>query len=159
MVRLLAPILPYTSEEVYQFIPGKKEQSVHLDTNPKEITYEDEEEISTLFEKFFHVKDDVFKALEEARDAKIIGKGLEASVMIHATGKTKEALETLKPYLKQLFIVSKVELVEEELPKYDVCEVKIEKFDGVKCERCWNYYDEKEMHEDICDRCYHVLND
>ena len=62
-------------------------------------------------------------------------------------------------YLKQLFIVSKVELVEEELPKYDVCEVKIEKFDGVKCERCWNYYDEKEMHEDICDRCYHVLND
>lgn len=159
MVRLLAPILPYTSEEVYQFIPGKKEQSVHLDTNPKEITYEDEEEISTLFEKFFHVKDDVFKALEEARDAKIIGKGLEAIVMIHATGKTKEALETLKPYLKQLFIVSKVELVEEELPKYDVCEVKIEKFDGVKCERCWNYYDEKEMHEDICDRCYHVLND
>ena len=159
MVRLLAPILPYTSEEVYQFLPGKKEESVHLENNPKEIEYEDEKEISSLFEKFFAVKDDVFKALEEARDEKVIGKGLEAKVMIHATGKTKEALETLKPYLKQLFIVSLVELVDEELPKYNVCGVKIEKFDGMKCERCWNYYEESEMHDDICDRCYHVLND
>ena len=159
MVRLLAPILPYTSEEVYQFLPGKKEESVHLENNPKEIEYEDEKEISSLFEKFFAVKDDVFKALEEARDEKVIGKGLEAKVMIHAKGKTKEALETLKPYLKQLLIVSLVELVEEELPKYNVCGVKIEKFDGAKCERCWNYYEEDEMHGDICDRCYHVLND
>ena len=153
----LAPILPYTSEEVYKFLPNHLE-SVHLERNPEVKDYPNSEEVLTKWEKFFEIKDDVYKALEEARNDKLIGKGLEARVYLNATGEYKDIVTELKDYLKQLLIVSDVVLTDESLNKYDVCEVKIEKFDGHKCERCWNYFDEEEMVDNICKRCHDVVN-
>ena len=157
LIKLLAPILPYTSEEVYRHVPGLKLESVHLERMPEVLSYENALEILEKWNVFFEVKDDVYKALEEARNEKLIGKGLEAKVYLHVSGKYKEVIDSLKDSLKQLLIVSEVVLTDEELPKYNVSHVKVEKFVGHKCERCWNYFNEDEMEGDICHRCAGVI--
>ena len=157
LIKLLAPILPYTSEEVYRYVSVRKEESIHLEHMPEVVEYPNKEAILEKWNAFFDVKDDVYKALEEARNEKLIGKGLEARVYLHVAGKYKEVIESLKDYLKQLLIVSDVVLTDEELPKYNVAHVKVEKFEGHKCERCWNYFSEEEMEGDICHRCASVV--
>lgn len=158
LIKLMAPILPYTSEEVYKLLPGEKLSSIHLSEMPKPINYKESEEVLNYWELFFEIKDDVFKALEEARNDKLIGKGLEASVYVSAEDKYLNVLNDLKESLKQLLIVSKVVITTDKLPMYNVVGVKVEKFDGVKCERCWNFFEEVEMNGDICSRCHKVIN-
>ena len=157
LIITLAPILPYTSEEVYGYLQHEKEESVHLENFP--IFENINKELLKEWELFFDIKDDVYKALEEARNQKLIGKGLEAKVYLKADNKYLEFIKKHESYLHQLLIVSKVIFTEESLEKYDVCEVKVEKFDGTRCERCWNYFEHEEIKEDLCPRCYQVLND
>ena len=106
-VKLLAPILPYTSEEVYSLLPHT-EESVHLTDMPEVVTYSDSTEVEELFNLFFELKDKVNKKLEEARNDKLIGSALEAVVKINLDEKYNEVKEKLGSYLHQLFIVSKV---------------------------------------------------
>lgn len=148
-VKLLAPILPYTSEEVYSLLPHT-EESVHLTDMPEVVTYSDSAEVEELFNLFFELKDKVNKKLEEARNEKLIGSALEAVVKINLEPKYNEVKEKLGSYLHQLFIVSKVEYTT------DGEEVVVEKSTGEKCNRCWNYVDH--LNGDICDRCYNIIN-
>lgn len=148
-VKLLAPILPYTSEEVYSLLPHT-EESVHLTDMPEVVTYSDSTEVEELFNLFFELKDKVNKKLEEARNEKLIGSALEAVVKINLDPKYNEVKEKLGSYLHQLFIVSKVEYT------IDGEEVVVEKSTGEKCNRCWNYVDH--LNGDICDRCHNIIN-
>lgn len=148
-VKLLAPILPYTSEEVYSLLPHT-EESVHLTDMPEVVTYYDSTEVEELFNLFFELKDKVNKKLEEARNEKLIGSALEAVVKINLDPKYNEVKEKLGSYLHQLFIVSKVEYTT------DGEEVVVEKSTGEKCNRCWNYVDH--LNGDICDRCHNIIN-
>lgn len=148
-VKLLAPILPYTSEEVYSLLPHT-EESVHLTDMPEVVTYSDSAEVEELFNLFFELKDKVNKKLEEARNEKLIGSALEAVVKINLEPKYNEVKEKLGSYLHQLFIVSKVEYTT------DGEEVVVEKSTGEKCNRCWNYVDH--LNGDICDRCHNIIN-
>lgn len=148
-VKLLAPILPYTSEEVYSLLPHT-EESVHLTDMPEVVTYSDSAEVEELFNLFFELKDKVNKKLEEARNEKLIGSALEAVVKINLDSKYNEVKEKLGSYLQQLFIVSKVEYTT------DGEEVVVEKSTGEKCNRCWNYVDH--LNGDICDRCHNIIN-
>ena len=148
-VKLLAPILPYTSEEVYSLLPHT-EESVHLTDMPEVVTYSDSAEVEELFKLFFELKDKVNKKLEEARNEKLIGSALEAVVKINLEPKYNEVKEKLGSYLHQLFIVSKVEYTT------DGEEVVVEKSTGEKCNRCWNYVDH--LNGDICDRCHNIIN-
>lgn len=148
-VKLLAPILPYTSEEVYSLLPHT-EESVHLTDMPEVVTYSDSAEVEELFNLFFELKDKVNKKLEEARNEKLIGSALEAVVKINLDPKYNEVKEKLGSYLHQLFIVSKVEYTT------DGEEVVVEKSTGEKCNRCWNYVDH--LNGDICDRCHNIIN-
>lgn len=148
-VRLLAPILPYTSEEVYTLLSNDK-TSVHLTDMPEVVTYKDSEEIYNLFNLFFELKDKVNKKLEEARNEKVIGSSLEAVVKLNLEDKYNTVKDSLEDYLHQLLIVSKVIYTSEGE------EVEVVKSDGEKCNRCWNYVDH--LHDDICDRCYNILN-
>lgn len=148
-VKLLAPILPYTSEEVYSLLPHT-EESVHLTEMPEVVTYSDSTEVEELFNLFFELKDKVNKKLEEARNEKLIGSALEAVVKINLDPKYNEVKEKLGSYLHQLFIVSKVEYTT------DGEEVVVEKSTGEKCNRCWNYVDH--LNGDICDRCHNIIN-
>ena len=148
-VKLLAPILPYSSEEVYSLLPHT-EESVHLTDMPEVVTYSDSAEVEELFNLFFELKDKVNKKLEEARNEKLIGSALEAVVKINLDPKYNEVKEKLGSYLHQLFIVSKVEYTT------DGEEVVVEKSTGEKCNRCWNYVDH--LNGDICDRCHNIIN-
>ena len=148
-VKLLAPILPYTSEEVYSLLPHT-EESVHLTDMPEVVTYSDSAEVEELFNLFFELKDKVNKKLQEARNEKLIGSALEAVVKINLDPKYNEVKEKLGSYLHQLFIVSKVEYTT------DGEEVVVEKSTGEKCNRCWNYVDH--LNGDICDRCHNIIN-
>ena len=156
LIVLLAPILPYTSEEVYSFLEHEDKASVHLENNPSVKEYD--LNILSKWNYFFEVKDDVYKALEEARNEKLIGKGLEAKIVLNAKEQYLSVINELMPYLKQLLIVSKIELTNDSLQTYSKIGVKVEKFDGHKCERCWNYFDDEEIIGDICHRCNEVIN-
>lgn len=148
LVSLLAPILPYTSEEVYQLLNEDKE-SVHLTDMPEVKEYADKEEVYSVFTKFFELKEKVNKALEDARNEKVIGSSLEAVVKVNMSS-YKEVEEKLANVLHQLFIVSKVVFDD------SIESVEVEKSTGEKCNRCWNYVDSLEG--DICPRCHSILN-
>ncbi len=148
-IRLLAPILPYTSEEVYTLLcPNGK--SVHLEDMPEVVKYSDEQEVLELFEKFFELKEIIYRELEVARNEKVIGAGLEAEVKLHLDEKYNTVKEKLGDNLRQLLIVSKITYVDEGK------EVEVVKHSGEKCERCWNYVDHVE--DGICPRCKHIIS-
>lgn len=151
---LLAPILPYTAEEIYRYIPGEKKESVHLLDMPDVMDVKIDEE---LWSNFFKVKDDVYKALETARNEKVIGSGLEANVYLNLPEAFNNVKDVLGNVMHQLLIVSKVVFTSEELTKYDNVSVKIERSTGEKCNRCWNYVDE--LDDGICHRCASILKD
>ena len=151
--RLLAPLLPYTSEEVYSYMSGDKEESIHLLDMPVVNEYSDKEEVLKLFDLFFELKDIVNKKVAIARDdEKVIGSSLEAVLKINCENKFKEVEDKLKDYLHQLFVVSKVIFTD------SVEDVEVVRSSGQKCNRCWNYVDH--LHDgDICDRCKKVIEE
>lgn len=104
----------------------------------------------------FAVRKDVFKALEEARANQLIGKSLEAHVLIHVDADTKVMIDKILDKPAQWLIVSKVTFTDNELTQYENCQVQVEKANGHVCPRCWNYT-EAEHEDGLCDRCHDVL--
>ncbi|HXW92585.1 MAG TPA: isoleucine--tRNA ligase [Terriglobales bacterium] len=172
MTRLLAPILSFSADEVWRYLPqlpGRPE-SVHLDRFPEkadllgdssvpEIDAEQQEAFSTLVA----VREQVLKALEEARNQKLIGKGLEAQVKLVAADPVYSVLAAYQRQLRYLFIVSAVEL--ERAPAGNGAagvKVVVSRAAGRKCERCWNYsthVGEDRAYPTICERCSPVLKE
>ena len=155
LCRLIAPVLAFTADEAFENLPNQQVLSVHLTEFPKLAGVKDEALISN-WERIFAIRDDVLKKLEESRNAKIIGSSLEAKVILTVD---KETMMFLLPYyedLRYIFIVSQVEVHQDE--KFGV---EIQKADGVKCERCWNYsvrVGEFEEFPTVCERCAEALN-
>ncbi|HCS9121376.1 TPA: isoleucine--tRNA ligase [Staphylococcus pseudintermedius] len=160
MTKLLAPIIPHTAEEVWSHIEQVDEESVHLTNMPAK-----EEVDQALLDKwntFMALRDDVNRALEAARNEKVIGKSLEAKVKI-GNSPSFDTLAFLEGFndLHQLFIVSQVELVEDTKGEaYQHGTIEITKADGEKCARCWNYSESLgsvgEL-DDLCPRCQEVV--
>ncbi len=157
--RLLAPVLVFTADEIWENIPGaaNEAQSVHLAEFP---AYEEawrNDDLLKRYERLFDVRGAVMKALEEARNAKLIGAGLEARITITADAATKSFLESFGEDLRFIFIVSKVELREgAELG------VKVDAAEGEKCERCWHYTTDvgaDTRYLGACQRCVANLNE
>ncbi len=153
LMRLLTPILPHTMEELYQVtvMHEQKKESVYLENMPKafELGNDDFSDI----ELFFEVRKDVLKALEVSREEKVIGKSLEAKVLLNLDDTVKNSIEQIGK-LNELLIVSKVEFTNEDLDVIDNYKVRIEKMDGTVCPRCWNMFEDI---EDVCPRCEKVL--
>ncbi|MDC3416462.1 isoleucine--tRNA ligase [Aquibacillus salsiterrae] len=164
MVRLLAPILAHTAEEIWGYIPGVEEESVQLTDMPKPKEIKNKEELKAKWDQFMEVRDDILKALEEARANKVIGKSLEARiVVVPKHEKTKELLETIE-HLHQLLIVSGLELVDENenAKEFDHVSVLVEKHTGEKCERCWVASDtvgSNEAYPELCNRCADIVTE
>ncbi len=155
LVRLWAPVLVHTSEEINDFF--EKEESVHLKEFNASYEIENAEEIEAKVNRLFELRSDVFKALEEARAAKTIGKSLEATVYMHVSADDKAIIEeVLGTKLAQWLIVSQAILTDETYTQYENCEVKVEKCEGKVCPRCWNIHPATDEHE-CCDRCIEVL--
>ncbi|WP_414043454.1 isoleucine--tRNA ligase [Macrococcus sp. EM39E] len=160
LTKVLAPIIPHTAEEIWSHTPHVTEESVHLADMPKVHDVD-----SVLIEKWSRLltlRDDVFKGIEALRNEKVIGKPLEAKVTLYTDN--AEDLALLKSFdnLHQLFIVSEATVSESAVgTQYTNLNVLVERADGEKCERCWNYASEitAEDHTfpNVCPRCLSVL--
>jgi len=166
LVRLLAPIMSFTAEEVWQYLPKAphREDSVHLALFPstREIAPEADSKSDEDWATLRSVRDEVLKALEEARNNKLIGTGLEAQVTLAAPDPVYSVLARHAGQLRYLFIVSAVTLVQGSGNGTGQVHVEIKKADGAKCERCWNYsihVGEDKSYPTVCERCSAVLKE
>jgi isoleucyl-tRNA synthetase len=141
LVRLVAPILTFTAEEVWTHMgqPG----SIHLEFFPEaaevaEGLSEAHRKRAANWDRLIEVREDVLKSLEAARQAKFIGAPLEARVRLSVNGDVYPLLQQYAGELPGLFIVSQVAVGQASGPSGKVA-VEVERADGVKCERCWKY--------------------
>lgn len=164
LVKLMTPILTHTMEEVWSYIPGVEEESPQLTDMPEVKEVKDQDALTEKWSFFMDIRDDILKALEEARSEKVIGKSLEATVTIKANNEQVAALLKEVPYLHQLLIVSEVQLTDQldDGKAYEHVTVKIAKHNGETCERCWVVSDtvgEDKDHPTLCTRCATVVKE
>jgi isoleucyl-tRNA synthetase len=170
LLRLIAPILTYTSEEVWKHFPrgGSESGSIHCARFPLAEGLErvTSEAVAANWTHLAAIRPQVLKALEDARNNKTINSGLEAKVTLSASGDQIELLAKYASSLPALFIVSQVRL--EPRPgagnsnSADEVVVRVERADGKKCERCWNYsthVGESSDYPTICERCLAALEE
>jgi len=182
LVRLLAPIMSFTCEEVWPYLPtvAGRLESVHLATFPKVAdvlgTNEDEDENERASESKLAldakeeedwkivraVRETVLKSLEEARNQKLIGGNLQAQVTLTAGDPVYSALQRFKNDLRYFFIVSAVEIKHGAANGNAPVVVEVGKAPGAKCERCWNFstlVGEDKNYPTVCERCSAVLKE
>jgi isoleucyl-tRNA synthetase len=171
LVRLLAPIMTFTCEEIWGYLPpiAGREESVHLALfpSPQEIGKRADSKSSASqsdddWSSLRSVRDVVLKALEEARNNKLIGTGLEARVYLTASEPLYSVLKRYEGQLRYLFIVSAVKLAQGGGNGTDAVQVEVARADGAKCERCWNYsiyVGDDANYPSVCERCSAVLKE
>jgi isoleucyl-tRNA synthetase len=160
LVRLVAPILSFTADEVWEYLPAVegREVSVHLAQFPKseEVFSEDPAPLIEEWKRIFVVRDAGLVLLENERQAKLIGKSLEAQLKIAASGDFLRVLRRYKHGLKEIFNVSNVEILE------GLESVVPLPASGHKCARCWNFMPEVSNYgiwENVCTRCQSALTE
>jgi isoleucyl-tRNA synthetase len=169
MTRLLAPILTFTCDEVWQHLPKRsgREESVHLAKFPEATDVlggnpGDDPQFANDWTTLLSIREHVMKALEEERNTKRIGKSLEAQVIITAADPAYSVLHRYADQLRYLFIVSAVTLAQGSGNGTGGVHIEVKKADGAKCERCWNYsthVGEDATHPTVCERCSAVLKE
>ena len=156
LVHLWAPILCHTCEEVNDIMQFDAE-SVHLGTFADLTLAFDADAIIRKMERLLLIRSDVLKALENARNEKIIGKSLEAHVTLNVSEEDRALIAEIFPdTFHQWLIVSKVTFTDEQLPAYEHCGVSVDKCAGTVCPRCWNITD-SDAEDGLCARCARVL--
>ena len=159
LVKLLAPMIPFTAEEIWKAMKhtkGEEVESVMLTDFPEVDEKYDNKELTEKWDKIIKVKDIVAKELENARADKVIGHSLNAKVTIFAEGDQYKFLEENKELLQTVFIISALEIKQNERKDEIKLGVKVEQAPGEKCERCWMYSEtvgEDKENPTICHRC------
>ena len=170
LVRLMAPVLSFTADEIWQHMTGKERPvSVHVDIfSPQNKEYQDTE-LAERWEQIISVRKEVTKVLELARKEKSIGHPLDASVRLGLAPKLADKLAPYEDQLRSIFIVSSVDLreidqVEGGFESETVPGLKVEVSPSLdpKCERCWIHdpsVGDDKNHPNTCERCRNVLNE
>lgn len=168
LVRWMSPIMSYTAEEIWQYLPGEKAESVHLATWYEELAALPEHEImnNAYWEKIRAVRDAVNKEIENQRNAGKIGSALEAQVYLYATPNLKSELDALEDELRFVLITSYAKVIAEHAGPVDAIAtevsgltLKIAATTHAKCERCWHRREDVSANKDypgLCGRC--VMN-
>jgi isoleucyl-tRNA synthetase len=170
LTRMMAPILCFTAEEVWQALGGRRdtepiENSVHAQELPEPVALPGDDGLIPTWDRLLAVRDEVLKALEITRAAGRIGNALEAHVMVRADGETGRLLERYARLLPSLFIVSRVTLGEVTDPTYESQRfpglgIGVTPASGVKCARCWNVTEDVGSDPalgSLCARCAAVV--
>jgi isoleucyl-tRNA synthetase len=150
--KMLAPILAYTADEAWEFVPGKTVESIHRTGWEPTALVRSEAEVSA-WNGLFLLREKLLPELEKARQAKSIGKSLEARVILRGTDQLLVDAKTHLEALRELANVSQIEI---ELTGNGVIEVQVVRALGQKCERCWHWemnVGEVAEHPTICGRC------
>jgi len=156
---LMAPILPFTTEETWELLPDfkDKDESVHLELFPSFTQKWLETETFKDCEYLALTRENVLKELELARGEKLIGNSLEAGVKLKVPPSQENLIEKYKEELSSLFIVSEVEI---KTHAGDTLEIEVSKAKGEKCQRCWNfstYVGKSSEYPHFCRRCEEVV--
>lgn len=172
LVRLVAPVLCFTSEEVWQALPNKEERewSVHMSDMPKVNEAYLDKALDEKWKKRLAVRSVAMKALEEARQAKVIGHPLDAEVTVYADGEAYDIVKAMEKELADFLLVSQTHIVEgtatapENAASNEEGTVKasVAVCTLAKCERCWKRsadVDADPKHPGVCARCAHVLTE
>ena len=167
LVRLMAPILSFTAEEIRRFMPEREEKSIHLSSLPTARDAWKDESLAGRWERILEVRGEVTKAIELARNKKLVGHSLDAAVTISVK---KDLYDLIYPYedqLRSVFIVSDASIVKEEKFKdayasddVEGLSIMVEPAAGDKCERCWIHDVSVGTNSDqpsICNRCKDAL--
>ena len=167
VTKMIAPILAFTSEEIWKHMPHKSTDdttSVIFNDMPKVTEIEVTEEFTNKWNNIYKIREDVKKALEIKRADKVIGSSLEANVKLYCDAELYDFAESVKSELPALFIVSAVSVANEGEGEFKGdCEglsVTVETATGSKCERCWCYSEtvgENDAHPTLCSRCASVV--
>ncbi len=166
LTRLVAPILSFTADELWRYLPGQREDSVHMALFPPraEVDRMADQALLDKWKRLTDLRERVLAEIEPLRKGKQIGSSLQAKVVLSATPAELAFLEPYARELPMLFIVSEVELrpapPDVEANDEAQARVTIERAGGVKCERCWRYV--KKVSTDpawagLCDRCQEAL--
>jgi isoleucyl-tRNA synthetase len=159
LTRLIAPILSVSAEQLWQHLPGKRDESVHLTIFPPatELSALVDTDLLGRWNRLSALRERVLGRIEPLRKDKQIGSSLQARVVLTTSNDDAAFLEGYKSELPMLFIVSDVQL---RPGNGNTTDITIERADGVKCERCWRVV--KSVSSDpawagICDRCQDAL--
>jgi isoleucyl-tRNA synthetase len=167
LTRLMAPILSFTADELWRFLPGKREESVHVAVfpSPAELVRFQDADLVNRWKRLVDVREQVLAEIEPLRKNKQIGSSLQAKVVLSATPAELALLERYLRELPMLFIVSDVELrpasTDVEADGEARPRVTIERAGGVKCERCWRYVpavSSDPQWAGLCSRCQDALS-
>ncbi len=172
VLRMIAPVLVFTSEEVWKHLPrcSGDPDSVHMTLFPAAEKLDANLRPQTMdnWNKLLAVRETVLKALEEARQSKRIAGALEARVELFASGRTLELLRHYQKFLPEVFTVSQVGISQDAEPSAsskesaDRWRVEVRRADGAKCARCWNYSTQVGASRDypaVCERCVAALEE
>jgi isoleucyl-tRNA synthetase len=168
LARLMAPLMTFTAEEAWRYLPGAHSESVHLERFPEVPLQWLDDTLKREWDRLLEVRREVAKALELARARKLIGSGLEASVRIASAPEDLPALLAAKrSVLETLFIVSGVEVgdgpagaVRYESQEIPGLVIDVDRAPGDKCERCWmrrSTVGRSAAHPTLCERCVAVV--
>ncbi|MEA5114132.1 MAG: isoleucine--tRNA ligase [Geobacteraceae bacterium] len=166
LVKLVAPVLSFTADEVWWHMPGKTSESVHLTEFPAPAPELLDDGLVKRWDTIIKVRGEVSKALELARVQKIIGHSLDASVTLTAPAELLGFLREYATELKSVFIVSKVVLADEirgesvAAENVEGLKIQVEAAPGAKCERCWCYDEEigkDSNYSTICPKCIEAV--
>ncbi|MBK3494464.1 isoleucine--tRNA ligase [Viridibacillus sp. YIM B01967] len=166
LLKLLTPIIPHTTDEMWSYLDNTEAVSVQLTDMPEAVEQEDFEALRTKWAQIITVRNAILKALEEARNAKTIGKSLEAKVTVFADEATTALLADQGINFAQLNIVSEFVVggattqAPAEAVVVENVAVLVEKATGEKCERCWSISEtigQKETHPTLCAHCADVV--
>ena len=174
LAKLMAPILSFTAEEIWQSLPDSTQKdaklsSVHLAEFPKAPMVFSNPDLQSIWNYLFHVRRIVQSALEKTRRDKVIGSSLEATVVLQATEPNGELLKRYQMELPALFIVSQVEvksiaeIIETDNGLVDASLgliIDVVKAEGAKCDRCWNFRNDvgkQTNHSTLCGRCVEAV--
>ncbi len=165
LTRLLAPVLTFTADEIWQLLPGEREASVHLAPFPQANSTCLDDQLEERYEKLQKVRSEVAKQLEKARADKQLGQSLEAKVLLDVPQSYQQLLTDYLDWLPTYFIVSQVELTADlpepvEAENIPGLKIQIITAAGEKCDRCWNYatsVGEHSEHPTVCSRCAAAL--
>jgi isoleucyl-tRNA synthetase len=162
LLRLLAPVMSFTADEAFGFLPHKPSESIFLCGLPQPSPAAQDEPVLETFDRLFAVRSEVQKVLEAARRDKLIGASLEAKVSLFSEGELAGFLKDHAPELSTLFIVSRVDLVSLPLAGASKAEslplsIKVERAPGEKCPRCWTYSEAIDAARPVCLKCEEAL--
>ncbi len=159
--RLVAPIISFTAEEIWKYMPHRScddKESVFLNQMPEKSGLSFAPEFVSKWELIYNIREAANKVLEEKRNEKLIGKSLEANIIIHCDSKVFDTYAALACELKDILIVSGVSAVKDDSATEPAFEVV--KAEGEKCERCWTYsktVGSDSEHPTLCARCAAVV--